>query len=276
MHAPEIYEENKSAARRDIDESVPELLSFMKWGKNELILDYGCGAGSTGRKHFVPRAEEMDSHIHAIDVSSKMVTHAREKFPHPRVTYNIGSILEDDFPLKDLQFDRIFAIYVFHYIKDYKEALHRFYKLLKPGSQFGFTVLARSNLFKMYTLLGEDPRFKPYMHGYQKFIPQWYEEEETAEHAEESFRKAVTNSGFTVTHMKIHRQKFFHPKIETLIELYFALNPFIISIPESLHGELRQAYRENTIRIYKLAPDATSVETQHEMLTVVVEKPLTV
>ena len=80
--------------------------------------------------------------------------------------------------------------------------------------------------------------------------------------------------GFTVTHMKIHHQAFYHPKVETLIELYFSLNPYINNIPQELHDEVRQAYRVNMLKFYNLSPDTPSLETNHEMLTAVVEKPL--
>ena len=120
MHAPEDYEQNKSYVRRDIDQSVSVLLEHVKMGKGELILDYGCGAGTTCNKHFLPLADKYDSYIHAVDVSPEMVEYAKSHFSHPRISYVVGNILTKDFPLASLKFDKIFSIYVFHYIKDYR------------------------------------------------------------------------------------------------------------------------------------------------------------
>ncbi|CAG7651754.1 unnamed protein product [Allacma fusca] len=274
MHAPEQYEENKSVARRDIEEAMTDLIPRMEFRQKEVILDYGCGAGTTGYKFFKPLAEEYDSVIHAVDISSEMIQHAKENFSHARVTYTQGNILDDDFPLKDVQFDRIFSAYVFHYIKDYKEALRRFYKLLKPGGQFGFSVLARSAVFKMYSIIGEDPRFKKYMQGYQQFIPQWFEEKQSAEHANKCFVTAAEEAGFVVKYSKISYQTYFHPRFDTLLGLFMALNPFINNFPEELIEELRATYKSYICKGYGLIEESESIETRHEMLTFLVEKPL--
>ena len=120
MHDPERYEENKTAAARDNDEFVPILIQGMTWKNNETILDYGCGAGSVANKHFVPLATKYNSVIYAVDISHDMIKHAKEKFPHPLVHYIQGDCQSKDFPLADKQFDRIFSIYVLHFIKDYE------------------------------------------------------------------------------------------------------------------------------------------------------------
>jgi hypothetical protein len=44
-----------------------------------------------------------------------------------------------------------------------REALKRFYDLLQPGGQFGFTVLARSTLYLLHEKLGNDPKWSEYM-----------------------------------------------------------------------------------------------------------------
>jgi hypothetical protein len=44
-----------------------------------------------------------------------------------------------------------------------REALKRFYDLLQPGGQFGFTVLARSTLYQLHEKLGKDPKWSEYM-----------------------------------------------------------------------------------------------------------------
>ena len=41
--------------------------------------------------------------------------------------------------------------------------MQRFFEILNPGGQFAFTVVITVFLFKTYRMLGEDPRFKPYM-----------------------------------------------------------------------------------------------------------------
>jgi len=120
MYDPDRYESNKSAAARDAEQYVPKIISDMSWGKNETILDYGCGAGSTGAKLIMPTVELNDSKMYSVDISKDMVEHAMKAYPHPRVTYAVGNILDDEFPFRDINFDKIFAVYVLHFVKDYR------------------------------------------------------------------------------------------------------------------------------------------------------------
>lgn len=114
------YETNKTAAARDAEQFVPMLVADMEWGRQELILDYGCGAGSTGSRFILPQAEKYDSKMYSVDISPDMIEHARKAYPNPRVTFAIGDILRDDFPHKDVKFDKIFAVYVLHFVRNYR------------------------------------------------------------------------------------------------------------------------------------------------------------
>lgn len=96
------------------------LVNHMTWKKNELILDYGCGAGSTGNKFVLPEVEKFDSKIHSVDISPDMIAHAKKTYPSPRVTFNVGDILQDNFPHKEVKFDKIFAVYVLHFVRNYR------------------------------------------------------------------------------------------------------------------------------------------------------------
>ena len=58
MHAPEEYEENKSYVRTDVNQSTSLLLEHVNIRNGDLILDYGCGPGATGNKHFLPLAHK--------------------------------------------------------------------------------------------------------------------------------------------------------------------------------------------------------------------------
>lgn len=121
MYDPERYEKNKSAAARDADQFVPLLVQDMTWGqKHENILDYGCGAGSTGAKYFLPQAELFDSQLYSMDISDDMVSHAKKAYPSTRTTYAVGDVLRDDFPFKGIKFDKIFAVYVLHFVRNYR------------------------------------------------------------------------------------------------------------------------------------------------------------
>jgi hypothetical protein len=118
MQDPVLYETNKSYAKRDAELFVPRMIREMIWRNEELIMDYGCGAGSTAAQHIfpsVPAAQHM---------SSKMLRFAKKQYPNPRVNYFLGNIMDDvnydNFALRLIKFDKIFSIYAFHFIKNYR------------------------------------------------------------------------------------------------------------------------------------------------------------
>ena len=121
MHDPERYESFKSAAAKDIADFTPRLVQDMQWSNNEIILDYGCGAGSTGNKFILPSVEKYGSILYGVDISSEMIEFAKNNYNgNPRMSFAVGDILQDDFPHKDKKFDKVFAVYVLHYVRNYK------------------------------------------------------------------------------------------------------------------------------------------------------------
>jgi len=120
MQDPAAYESYKTIAARDANQFVPQLIADMKWEHNEKILDYGCGAGSTGANLILPIVKAYNSKMFSVDSSHQMVEFAKKNYSDADVTYAVGNILREDFPFRSLKFHKIFSIYVFHYIKDFK------------------------------------------------------------------------------------------------------------------------------------------------------------
>lgn len=125
MYDPERYENNKTAAARDAEQFVPMMIRDMSWSNKQVILDYGCGAGSTGNTFIVPQAEKFDSKIYAADISPDMIQHAKKAYPNPRVEFQVGDLLmdEENWPYKGIKFDKIFAVYVLHFVKNYRQVI---------------------------------------------------------------------------------------------------------------------------------------------------------
>jgi SAM-dependent methyltransferase len=96
------------------------MVQDVTWADNEVILDYGCGAGSTGNKFLLPQAEKYNSILHSVDISPDMIAFAKINYPNPRVTFDVGDILQDNFPHKEKKFDKIFTVYVLHIVKNYR------------------------------------------------------------------------------------------------------------------------------------------------------------
>ena len=99
---------------------------------SNIVLDYGCGTGTTSCE-IANRVKE----IHAIDISSKMIEIAKRKAVASKVE-NINFVQTDIFDkrYKKESFDVILAFNMLHTVADPQVVMRRVYKLLKPEGLF--------------------------------------------------------------------------------------------------------------------------------------------
>lgn len=122
----------KYATNRDRYRSADNFLSpfFKKTGiKGKAILDFGCGDGPESARFISLGAKK----IVGIDPSAEMVRLAKErKLPNTTFVNNDGVTI----PLKNNQFDLVYARFVLHYIKDLKSQFVEIERVLKRGGYF--------------------------------------------------------------------------------------------------------------------------------------------
>ena len=99
---------------------------------SNIVLDYGCGTGTTSCE-IANRVKE----IHAIDISSKMIEIAKRKVVASKVE-NINFSQTDIFDkrYKKESFDVILAFNMLHTVIDPQVVMRRIYELLKPEGLF--------------------------------------------------------------------------------------------------------------------------------------------
>ncbi|ODN06195.1 Juvenile hormone acid O-methyltransferase [Orchesella cincta] len=271
MYDPERYEKFKSAAARDAAEFAPKLVSEMEWNSKEVILDYGCGAGSTGFNFILPTVEKHDSKLFSVDISEKMIEFAEKEYAHPRITYAVGDIL-GDFPYKSMQFDKILSIYVLHFVKDYREAVKKFYNALKPGSQLGFTVVGQSRIFQALVDIGSRETWKDIMKGYEKYVPEWVEKKQDVQ---KCFKDALTSAGFEIQKIELHNQKWKYSTLDSFVEFYMSLNPFVRNLSPNQLKQMKDDYIDMVKNQWNaLGDDGQPAEGKYELLYVLAKKPL--
>lgn len=99
---------------------------------SDIVLDYGCGTGTTSCE-LANRVKE----IHAIDISSKMIDIAKEKAVVGKVE-NINFLQTDIFDKRynNESFDTILAFNMLHTVSNPQDVTQRIYELLKPEGLF--------------------------------------------------------------------------------------------------------------------------------------------
>lgn len=124
------------------------------------LLEFGCGTGSTAIIH-APRVQ----HIHAIDISEKMLQIARERTAAAQITnihYERATLDELDVPAAS--YDMILGMSILHLLEDREAALRRVHELLVPGGLFVSSTSCIDdtfNLFKCAAALGRWLRLIP-------------------------------------------------------------------------------------------------------------------
>lgn len=99
---------------------------------NDVVLDYGCGTGTT--------ACELASHvkeIRAIDISPRMIELSQAKAASlgvENVQFGVGDIFDDAYEASS--FDVILAFNMLHTVPDPQRVVERVRELLKPGATF--------------------------------------------------------------------------------------------------------------------------------------------
>jgi 2-polyprenyl-3-methyl-5-hydroxy-6-metoxy-1,4-benzoquinol methylase len=96
------------------------------------VLEFGCGTGSTAIAH-APHVK----HIHALDLSSKMIEIAQGKAAKNKVTnvtFEQSGI--DRFRAPDQTFDAVLGLSILHLLENMDDVIAKVHKMLKPGGVF--------------------------------------------------------------------------------------------------------------------------------------------
>jgi ubiquinone/menaquinone biosynthesis C-methylase UbiE len=125
----EMYDD--TVTRRMISASTV-LLRDLKIPENPTVLDVGCGTGISTFE--VMKRSEGVGKFYGVDISEKMVKHAKEKAAQKGFTtckFTKGDAESLEFP--DSMFDLVISNVAFHWFPDKLKALKEMYRVLKPG-----------------------------------------------------------------------------------------------------------------------------------------------
>jgi ubiquinone/menaquinone biosynthesis C-methylase UbiE len=96
------------------------------------VLEFGCGTGTTAIIH-----APFVRHIHATDISSRMLEIARAKAESDsieNVTFEQSSI--DELNADDVSYDAVMGHSILHLLENKEIAIASVYRMLKPGGVF--------------------------------------------------------------------------------------------------------------------------------------------
>ncbi|MDH3468878.1 MAG: class I SAM-dependent methyltransferase [Gammaproteobacteria bacterium] len=119
------------------------------------VFEFGCGTGSTAITH-APYVK----HIHAIDISSKMIEIAQGK-AHAKnvknVTFQRSTI--DEFSVRDQSLDAVLGLSILHLLDNMEEVIAKVHKMLKPGGIFVTSTACLGDTMKYIKLIAPIGKF---------------------------------------------------------------------------------------------------------------------
>lgn len=119
------------------------------------VLELGCGTGSTAIAH-APYVK----HIHAIDISARMIEIAQGKADKEQtgnVTFERSTI--DELSVTDQSLDAVLALSIVHLLENRESVIARVYGMLKPGGVFVSSTVCLGDTMKYIGLIAPLGRF---------------------------------------------------------------------------------------------------------------------
>lgn len=122
---------------------------------NMEVLEFGCGTGSTAILH-APYVK----HIHATDLSARMLEIARSKATAQHVenvSFEQSSI--KDIQVADASYDAVLGLSVLHLLEDKEDAIAKVHRILKPGGVFVSSTVCLGDFMKLFRYVAPIGRF---------------------------------------------------------------------------------------------------------------------
>jgi ubiquinone/menaquinone biosynthesis C-methylase UbiE len=119
------------------------------------VLEFGCGTGSTTIAH-APYVR----HIHAIDISPKMIEIAKDKAAAQNVTnvmFEQSAI--DDLSVPDQSLDVVLGLSILHLLENRETVICSVHQMLKPGGLFISSTMCIGDSMKFFKVIAPIGKF---------------------------------------------------------------------------------------------------------------------
>lgn len=119
------------------------------------VLEFGCGTGSTAIAH-----APFVKHIHATDISSRMIEIAQDKARAAdidNVTFEQSTI--EELSVRDQSVDAVLGLSILHLLENREQAIAKVHRMLKPGGRFVTNTMCLGDTMKWFRFIGPIGRF---------------------------------------------------------------------------------------------------------------------
>lgn len=254
MDKPQLYTLACSPLTAMAEAQLDALWSQLSWPQTPLpVLDIGCGPGDIARKVLAPRLP-AGSRLVACDISPEMLDFCRQHNALPgAITYELLDVveprLEDTAVWRLAPFGKVFCLLLLHWVPDYRLAVKNIHKLLVPGGEAVFTVIANMVFNTAYEEMAKEPRWTQYMQDVEKFISPYQHSEDPVD----EFSCLLESEGFQVLRCDLSPQKLFFPTAEERREFEKSVCAFLNRIPEEQKDDFLDDWMQRSEKLKGLS-----------------------
>ncbi|XP_035712032.1 juvenile hormone acid O-methyltransferase-like [Folsomia candida] len=200
-----------------------------------------------------------------------MITSVNAGNKSDHVSYALGNLLVDGgFPHVGVQFDKIFSFYCFHWLKEYKQVLAKFYPILKPGGYICLVYVIDAPHFLLLQQIGNLPKWGGYMKKIRDHLPEWIEQSQDAQKELEQSCKEI---GYEKVESLVHKSNV-KLTLDAFADVVMSLNPFLSEIPPTLYPELKADYTKLILAKEDVVQNGgQEFQFKHDVLFAVFRKP---
>jgi len=232
-------EANHAGIQERFKVELTPFLEKMTWGQNETILDHGYDSGKKALDILAPIVEKYGSTVYVLDNCPYSIEYASNNYSHPNLKHMLGDLSLSPGTLGDLKFNKIFSIYGFYFIQDYKSALKSMYDHLLPGGEAFFMIPIKSPIFDLDRVLVKHPQWAEHAEGRILTVPNFADGGK--EHSGK-LKDAFIETGFELKEFVMQDVKHPFKNVKEYADFCSALNPFMLLLPKKSQDELEAFY----------------------------------
>ena len=237
---PEAYGKSSSEQKKWAE----EVISKIRIGGNERVLDIGCGDGkiTTHIASLVPEGSVV-----GIDNSTEMITFAQGKFPQsswPNLSFQYGDA--SDLKYVD-EFDLVVSFACLHWVTDHKPVLEGIKRSLKSGGKLFIQFGGRGNASEVLKVIDNLISRKKWASYFKDFAFQY------AFFGPEEYKRWLDQVGLRAARVELIPKDMVQPGLEGLASwIGSTWLPYIERIPDELRHDFIREIAEGYISDHPL------------------------
>ncbi|GFT36667.1 methyltransf_25 domain-containing protein [Nephila pilipes] len=237
-------------------------------GKDDLVMDVGCGPGNVTVKWILPIFPNLKKMI-AMDYLPSMIKAATTRNYHPKIEYHTANF-EDESTVERWkgQISKLTSILSFHWFKDQAKSFQIIYDLLQPGGEAACYFILGSDYYDAVLEIANDQKWKSFFEKSDICTPESYYKKYDSSH----YRKLAEGIGFKVVLCRCEFKINKLPSHKEAKDLFYSICPLVPHVPENERNIFKDELYQSVLKNGGRSEDGTPLH-RASTIEIVIKKP---